>query len=150
MTEMTHTIPPRLREIIEDFQWSEGREKLELLLDFSERMPPLPDWLVAERDQMEQIHECMTPVLVRAVIQDGRMSFYFDIPAESPTVRGYAAILAEGLQGATPQEILRVPGDFFQEMGLDKVLSSQRLNGISAILAYVKRLALEAMNQTNQ
>jgi cysteine desulfuration protein SufE len=150
MTEMTHTIPPRLREIIEDFQWSEGREKLELLLDFSERMPPLPDWLVGERDQMEQIHECMTPVLVRAVIQDGRMSFYFDVPAESPTVSGYAAILAEGLQGATPQEILSIPGDFYQEMGLDKVLSSQRLNGISAILAHVKRLALEAMNQTNQ
>jgi sulfur transfer protein SufE len=29
-------------------------------------------------------------------------------------------------------------------MGLDKVLTSQRLNGMAAILAHMKRLALEA------
>ena len=139
-------IPSRLSEIIEDFQFVEGREKIELLLEYSEKMPPLPDRLREEHDTMELIEECMTPVFVKSEIQEGRMRFYFDVPRESPTVRGYAAILGEGLEGATPEEVLKVPNDFYEQMGLDKVLTSQRLNGMSAILAHMKRLALANKN----
>lgn len=145
MTEQTNHVPAQLQEIIEDFQFCEGREKLELLLEYSERMPPLPEWLLNEHDQMDQVQECMTPVYVQAKTENGRMSFYFDVPEESPTVRGYAAVLAEGLDGATPEEVLGVPAGFYLQMGLEGVLSQQRLNGISAILAHMKRLALEAL-----
>jgi cysteine desulfuration protein SufE len=140
-------MPVRLKEIIEDFQLSEGREKLELLLEFAEQMPELPERLRQNRDQMEFVPECMTPVYVRAEIQAGRMAFYFDVPDESPTVRGYAALMAEGLRGSTPEQVLSIPGDFYQQMGLDQVLSHQRLNGIIAILAHMKRLALEAIGK---
>jgi cysteine desulfuration protein SufE len=139
-------IPPKLREIIEDFEISEGREKIELLVDYAERMPPLPDWLRGEHDRMVQVHECMTPTFVQATIEDGKMTFHFDVPAESPTVRGYAAILGEGLKGATPQEVLAVPADFYEKMGLERVLTSQRLNGLSAILAHMKRLAMQTLS----
>ena len=140
-------IPERLQEIIEDFQWAEGREKLEMLLEYSERMPPLPDWLASEHESMEQVQECMTPVFIAADSQDGKMSFYFDVPPESPTVRGFAAILAEGLDDASPQEVISVPGDFYLAMGLEKVLTHQRLTGISAILGYMKRLAMEQLEE---
>jgi cysteine desulfuration protein SufE len=145
MTEISPPIPPRLQEIIEDFQWSEDREKLELLLEFSERMPPLPDWLQADRSAMEAVPECMTPVSVQSQVEDGRMTFYFEVPPQSPTVRGFAALMAEGVQGATPEQVLNIPADFYQQMGLERVLSNQRLNGISAILAHMKRLALQAI-----
>jgi cysteine desulfuration protein SufE len=110
------TLPSRLQEIVEEFSWAEGREKLDLLLEYSERMPPLPDWLNKDTN-MEQIHECMTPVFVHAEIEDGGMHYYFDVPPESPTVRGYATILAEGLAGQPPKDVLSVPNAFFQEMG---------------------------------
>lgn len=96
---------------------------------------------------MEFVPECMTPVYVQAETNDGRMTFYFDVPEESPTVRGYAALMGDGLRGATPEQVLSVPGDFYQQMGLDKVLSHQRLNGITAILAHMKRLALQALGK---
>lgn len=146
MSETADSIPTRLREIVEEFGWCEGREKLELLLEYSEKIMPLPDWLDKETN-MEQVHECMTPVFVHAEIQDGGMQFYFDVPPESPTVRGYAAILGEGLRGATPEEVIGIPGNFYQQMGLQKVLTTQRLNGISAILAYLKRLASLAIQK---
>jgi len=132
-------------EIIEDFEISVGREKLELLLDYSQRMPPLPEHLSQKHETMDQVRECMTPVFVTAESQNGHMHFYFDVPAESPTVRGYAAMLAEGLDGVSPEEVLAVPADFYLQMGLDKVLTHQRLNGITAILAHMKRLALETV-----
>ena len=145
MSASGDNLPPRLQEIVEDFQWAEGREKLELLLEFSERMPPLPDWLAGQHDSMDQVQECMTPVFVHAENDGGHMRWYFDVPPESPTVRGYAALMAEGLEGATPEEVLAIPGDFFQAMGLQDVISYQRIKGISAILAHMKRLALQAM-----
>ena len=139
-------IPTRLSEIIEDFQWAEGREKIEMLVEFSEKMPPLPEWLKEDHDSMESVPECMTPVFVKAETKDDQMAFYFDVPPESPTVRGFAAILAEGLGGSKPVEVLSVPNDFYHEMGLDGVLTMQRLNGFNAILAHMKRLAAEAMD----
>ena len=146
MSEASSHLPLRLQEIIEEFSWLEGREKLELLLEYSDRMPPLPEWLDKDT-HMEQVHECMTPVFVHAERKNGGMLFYFDVPAESPTVRGYATILGEGLQGASPQEVLAVPVNFYQEMGLHTVLTMQRLNGIGAILAHIKRLAKQELGQ---
>ena len=148
MSESVASIPPRLQEIIEDFSWAEGQEKLELLLEFSEQMPALPDWLHDKRDEMDQVHECMTPVFVHAETHDNKMTFYFDVPPESPTVRGYAAILAEGVQGATPEEVIVIPNDFYLQMGLHQVLSHQRMNGIAAILAHMKRLAVNELSGT--
>lgn len=145
MTESKNGLPARLQEIIEDFEWVEGREKVELLLQYAEEMPPLPEYLRGDRDAMQQVHECMTPVFVKAETRDNRMKFYFDVPEASPTVRGYASILGQGLDGATPEEVLGIPGDFYARMGLEKLLTHQRLNGFGAILAHIKRLALEEL-----
>ncbi|HLF00891.1 MAG TPA: SufE family protein [Anaerolineales bacterium] len=134
-------LPPRLQAIVADFELCEGKEKLELLLEYSNKMPPLPERLAQNRGQLEQVHECMTPVFVHAEMKDGGMEFYFDVPAESPSVRGYAALLSEGVNSCVPNEILAIPGDFYLAMGLQEVLSGQRLNGMRAILAYIKRLA---------
>ncbi len=149
MTDTSSSIPSRLKEIVEDFSVCEGREKLDLLFDYSQRMPPLPDWLKGSRGQFEQVHECMTPVFIHAETKDNRMKFYFDVPEESPSVRGYAALLGEGVDGSTPEQILAIPGDFYYAMGLQEVLTGQRLNGMRAILAYIKRLAQRELARTN-
>lgn len=138
---MSATLPTRLQEIVEDFQIIEGREKLEYLLQFAQSLPPLPERLQGQREAMDHVHECMTPVYVLAEESDGRYRFYFDIPPESPTVRGYAAILEEGLRDVTAAEINAVPLDFYRAMGLQHLLTGQRLNGIGAILAHMKALA---------
>jgi len=148
MSESVGSIPSRLQEIIEDFSWCEGQEKLELLLEFSEKLPPLPDWLHDQRDEMDQVHECMTPVFVYAETNGNKMKFYFDVPPESPTVRGYAALLAEGIQDATPEDVIGIPNDFYLQMGLHQVLSHQRMNGVSVILAYMKRLAVRELSKS--
>jgi len=142
---MITSIPSRLGVIIQDFQFCEGREKIELLIQYSESLPPLPEWLSGQKESMEAVPECMTPVFVQSEIQNGHMTFHFDVPAESPTVRGFAAIMKEGLDGSSAEDILRIPGDFSQQMGLHEVLTHQRLNGLSAILAHMKALAVKTL-----
>jgi cysteine desulfuration protein SufE len=70
------------------------------------------------------------------------MSYYFHIPPDAPTVRGYASILSEGLSGVTAEQVLALPSDFYLAMGLERVISPQRLNGLTAMLAHMKQLAL--------
>ncbi len=137
-------LPPRLQEIISDFAVLEGQEKLEYLMELSEKLPPLPEWLQAQRDSMEIVHECMTTVFVHVAREGSGLNFYLDVPHESPTVRGYATILQEGLSGSTLEQVMAVPTEFYLQMGLQHVLSGQRLTGIGAILAHMKRLAQAA------
>jgi cysteine desulfuration protein SufE len=136
-------LPPKLQEIVEDFASMSREEKLETLVGYAETMPTLPERFKKDRDKMEPVPECMTPVFLAAEKQeDGGIMFYLDIPPQSPTVRGLASILTNGLNGSTMQEILSVPGDFFLPMKLDEAISQQRLNGFIGVLSHMKQAAV--------
>jgi cysteine desulfuration protein SufE len=139
-------LPPKLQEIVDDFATMTREEKIETLVAYSESLPPLPDWLKEERAKMDPVPECMTPVFLYAEKNaDGGLIFHFDIPPQSPTVRGLAAILATGLNGCTPEEVLSVPADFFLPMNLQEAISQQRLNGFIGVLAHMKQAAVKLM-----
>jgi cysteine desulfuration protein SufE len=144
-------LPSKLQTIVQDFGELEGQEKLEYLLELADRLPPLPEWLLGRRDSMDIVHECMTAVFIYAELEaDGGVRFYIDVPPEGPTVRGYATILQEGLSGETAAAVAAVPTEFYLQMGLQQVLSGQRLNGIGAILEHMKRVAAEARPATER
>jgi cysteine desulfuration protein SufE len=77
---------------------------------------------------------------------DNGIIFHFDIPPQSPTVRGLAAILANGLNGSQAEEILSVPTDFFSPMKLEEAITQQRINGFIGVLAHMKQAALKMMS----
>lgn len=133
--------PEALQEIVEMFAEAAPRDRLDLLLEFAETMPdPSPELLEA-RGEMEQVHECASPVFLKARLEDGHVYYDIDVPREAPTVRGFASILHRGLNGATPAAITATPMDLYERLGLNQVLSPQRLNGLSALLVHMKRNA---------
>jgi cysteine desulfuration protein SufE len=139
-------IPDKLQEIVDDFAGMTREEKIETLIGYADSLPPLPDWLEAERGKLEPVPECMTPVfLFGEKGADGGLTFHFDIPRESPTVRGLAAILATGLNGCQPEEILAVPADFYLPMKLEEAISQQRLRGFNGVLAHMRQAAVRAL-----
>ena len=139
-------LPPKLQEIVDDFASMSREEKIETLIGYAESLPSLPERFKEERAKMESIPECMTPVFLFGEKQaDGRVIFHFDIPPQSPTVQGLACILATGLNGCKPEEILAVPADFFAPMKLEEAISGQRLNGFRGVLAHMKQTAVNLM-----
>jgi cysteine desulfuration protein SufE len=97
-------------------------------------------------DGMEQVPECQTPFFLRATVDtDRRVEVWFDCPPEAPTTRAFAGILAEGLADATADEILAVPGDLYQRMGLAQAISPLRVRGGGAILARLQRQVREQL-----
>jgi len=132
-------IPPKLAEIVDEFASAPREVVLEMLLEFSDAVPPLPAEL-SGHDGMEPVPECQTPFFLKATVEpDDTVTTWFDCPPEAPTTRAFAGILSEGLAGASSAEVLAVPDDLYARMGLANAISPLRVRGGSAILARLKR-----------
>jgi cysteine desulfuration protein SufE len=134
-------MPDAMQNIIDMFADAPKQDRLSYLLEFAESLPNLPSELANARDHMEQVHECQSPVFLHTELEDGHVRYHIDVPREAPTVRGFASILHEGLNGATPEQIAATPEDLYRRLKLDDVLSPLRLRGLSALLTYMKRNA---------
>jgi cysteine desulfuration protein SufE len=141
----TSPLPDRLAAVVAAFRAAPPALALDLLLEQAQRVPPLPDELRAHPDRLERVAECQTPFfLATEVDADGRVHLHFDAPEEAPTTRGFAGILWSGLDGATVDEVLSVPLDVADALGLSRAISPLRLRGMSAILARLQRQVREA------
>lgn len=140
--------PDALQEIIETFHDASPEERLDILLEYALDLPDLPEELQQARDTMEQVHECQSPVFLLARMEHGKIYYHIDVPREAPTVRGFAGILYDGLNGAPPAAIVATPNDLYQQLGLHKVLSPLRLRGLTALLSRMKRNARELASAT--
>ncbi len=131
---------PRLQEIADDFNAMPDRDRLQLLLEFSRELPPLPGRYADHRDLLEPVPECQTPLFLAVEVEpDSTVRLFFDAPQEAPTTRGFAAILHAGLDGLPADEVLATPAEFTGQLGLQDLVSPLRLRGMAAMLARIKR-----------
>lgn len=139
-------LPEKLARIVDLFAGAPRELRLQALLEYSRKVAPLPEHLAGHREEMEQVVECQTPFFLATEVADDRtVRLWFDVPAEAPTTRGFAGILTSGFEGATAEEILATPDDFYDDLGLAEVISSLRLRGMAAILFRLKRQVRDAM-----
>ena len=137
-SDKPRSLPAPLAEVVSDFQDVEGQDKLKLLLEFADELPPLPAGL--SEAAMEPVPECQSPLFLHVdAINRADVRLYFSAPAEAPTTRGFAGILAAGLDRQPAADILAVPDDFYADLGLSALISPLRLRGMSAMLARIKR-----------
>ena len=136
----TGTLNPRLAEIVEDFTSLPGKERLQLLLEFSDDLAALPERYAGHRDLLERVPECQSPLFLAVEVDDGdAVHLFFDAPPEAPTTRGFAGILQAGLDGLDADEVLATPDEFTGQLGLTELVSPLRLGGMSAMLSRIKR-----------
>lgn len=127
-----------LQQTVDDFQAMEEQDRLQLLLEFADELPELPPRYAEHPDLLERVVECQSPVFLFVEVDD-HVHVHATAPPESPTTRGFASILAQGLEGATAEEALAVPADMPRMLGLDRVVSPLRLRGMSGMLSRIQR-----------
>jgi cysteine desulfuration protein SufE len=137
-------LPPSLQAIREDFLALSVQDRLQLLLEFSDSLPVVPEELVAP-DAWERVEECQSPVFITVDTRPAAVTVYATAPEEAPTTRGFASILVQGLHGMTPDQVLAVPPDFPLQLGLQNAVSMLRLRGMSGMLWRIKRQVEEAL-----
>ena len=136
----TTALHPQLQEIADEFAAVPESERLQLLLEFAQELPPLPARYAEQHDLLEPVPECQTPLFLAVEISPNEtVHLFFDVPAEAPTTRGFAGILHAGLDGLNADEVLATPGEFSSQLGLQDLVSPLRLRGMAAMLARIKR-----------
>ena len=137
---MRAELPEGLAQIRADFHDLEIRDRLQLLLEFSNELPGLPERYSEHPDLLERVEECQSPVFIFVEVDDHDIvHLYATAPKEAPTTRGFASILVQGLAGLTVQEVLDIPDDFPQDLGLTEAVSPLRVRGMTALLGRTKR-----------
>jgi cysteine desulfuration protein SufE len=135
----------RLDEIIETFQSVDPETRLELLLDYSKRLPPLDPAYHAARDAgLYGVPECMTPVFLHVTRENGAFRLHAAVGEEAPTVKGFVGVLHQAFDGAPPAEVAAAPADLVHRMGLADVLRMNRTVGLSAIVSRIKAAAAKS------
>jgi cysteine desulfuration protein SufE len=136
----TYELPAALAEIRDDFLELDVRTRLQLLLEFSNELPALPERYRDHPDLLERVEECQSPVFLFVEVDSNNIvHLHATAPAEAPTTRGFASILAQGLGGLSSAEVLAVPDDFPNTLGLTEAVSPLRIRGMTAMLGRAKR-----------
>lgn len=124
----------------QDFNALSVRDRLLLLLEFSDNLPDLPQRYSEHPNLLERVEECQSPVYLFVEVENNdKVHLFFSAPPEAPTTRGFAGVLHEALNGHSVTEVLAVDEDFPNRLGLTEAVSPLRLSGMRAILRRIKR-----------
>lgn len=132
-------LPGPLAEIRDDFLSFTEKERLQLLLEFANELPALPDRYAEHPELLERVEECQSPVYLFVDVVDGAVQVHATAPAEAPTTRGFASILVQGISGLPADVVLAIPDDYPLQLGLTAAVSPLRLRGMSGMLWRIKR-----------
>ncbi|GAA5197988.1 SufE family protein [Microbacterium jejuense] len=137
---MTDTLPEPLAEIRDEFLELAESDRLQLLLEYSYELPAIPAAYEGHPELAERVVECQSPVYIIVDVDEaGVVAMHATAPAEAPTTRGFASILAQGLTGLSVADVLAVPGDYPQSLGLTRVVSPLRISGMTGMLLRAQR-----------
>ena len=134
---MALTIKEIENEIVEEFdQYEDQMDKYEYIIDQGRLLPALPEEYKTD-DFM--VKGCQSKVWLRAYKDGDVMKIQVD--SNTAITKGIAALLWRVLSGQKPQDILDADLAFIERTGLRSHLSSQRSNGLSAMIVKIKQYA---------
>lgn len=124
-------------EIIEEFSWFEDpMEKYEHIIDLGRSLEAYPDQY---RDEQHLVKGCQSKVWLHAQPGEGKLHFYAD--SNTFITKGIIALLLRVLNNKEPDEIIKANLDFINAIDLRSHLSSQRSNGVTAMIEKIRAYA---------
>ncbi|CAB4959181.1 unannotated protein [freshwater metagenome] len=133
------SLDQQLADLSADFAELSVQNRLDLLLEFANTIPEVPERLVGHPDLLERVEECQSPVFLLVEVDDGLVTIHFTVPREAPTTRGFASILHSLLSGRTVPEVLTASDSIPDSLSLSDAVSPLRLRGMRGMLARIKR-----------
>ena len=92
-----------------------------------------------ERVDSNLVPGCSSRVWLVGTMDDGVCRFRMD--ADSPLVKGLAALLCELYDGERPSEVAATEPELFDQLGFARNLSPTRLNGVAQIRTVIRNFA---------
>jgi cysteine desulfuration protein SufE len=141
----TRPIPEGIQKILRRFATLTPDLTRQALVQYANRLPPLPErFQQLDREQFA-VHECQTPVAIYPEVVDGRMHYYADVPQGAPTIRALLAMIFEAVNDQPPEAVLAIPQDFVRQV-MDRLGLGTREVGLNAMVERLKRAARAALD----
>lgn len=141
----THSqIPPGIQKILNRFATLTPDMTRQALVQYANRLPPLPERFAGLDREQHRVHECQTPVALFSEVEDGRMHYYADVPQGAPTIRALLALIFDAVNGQPPETVLAIPPDFVR-LVMSKIGLGTREVGLNAMVERLKRAARDAV-----
>lgn len=86
-----------------------------------------------------RVTECQTPVFLWLEREGDALRLHAEVPRESPTVRGFVALLQRELDGGPIAAARELPADLLHLLGLDDALGMLRSQGLAAVVQRIRR-----------
>ena len=139
-------IPPSIDKILRRFATLSPDMTRQALVQYANKLPPLPQHLQGVDLEQYRVHECQTPVAIFPEVVDGKMYYHADVPRESAAIRALLAMIFDAVNGQPPETVLAIPPDFVRQV-MGKIGLSAREAGLTAMVERLKRAARIAVQE---
>ena len=133
------------KAIVEDFEFiDDWEDRYRYIIEKGKSMPSLDDALKVDATK---VHGCASQVWMHSTIDDE--IFYFDGDSDAIIVRGLISLLKSLYNGVPLSAVLKIDAVIeLERLGLTEHLSSQRSNGLNAMVNRIKKIVnTELTNQ---
>ncbi len=128
---------PTLDRIVERLGGTtDPKRRYEYVLWLARKLAPLPEEF---RQEAYRVKGCVSQVFVVGELVEGKLHWQGDSDAQ--ITKGLLALLIEGLEGLTPQQVTAVDPSFIAATGLQASLTPSRANGFLNILRMMQAQA---------
>ena len=131
------------QEIVDAFNEVPVSSKLELLLEYANSLPAIPERYADHPELLERVEECQSPAYLFVEVGNGKANIFLTAPAEAPTTRGFASLLQLALDGQNIDTIIAFSDQFIQDLKLSELVSPLRIRGMHGMLTRIKRQVQE-------
>ena len=126
-------------ELEEEFAlFDDWRDKVEHLIELGKELPPLPD---TSKTEGNKVRGCQSQVWLVAELDEGEGVLRLRADSDAVLVKGLIALLLRLYDGLEPVEILAHPPDVLERIGLAKLLTPGRNNGLYSMVARIRAVA---------
>jgi cysteine desulfuration protein SufE len=111
-------------------------DRYQYIIELGRKLPPYPaGW----QDEAHQVKGCQSQVWLAALVVGETL--YFAGASDAAIVSGLVALVLRVYSGRGRAEILATPAGFLKDLGLIAALSTNRGNGVAAMVERIHEIA---------
>jgi cysteine desulfuration protein SufE len=134
----TATITDAASALEEEFAlFDDWRDKVEYIIELGKDLPPLPD---AHKTEANKVRGCQSQVWMVAELEPGGR-IHLRADSDAVLVKGLISLLLRLYDRRTAEEILDNPPKVLETIGLQKLLTPGRSNGLYSMVARIRSFA---------
>jgi cysteine desulfuration protein SufE len=140
----TNTVSDRAQQIVDEFAlFDDWMSRYEYLIELGDDIPLIDE---EKKTDDNYIHGCQSDVWIETDFDDEERALHLRGDSNAKITKGLAALIIRVLNEQPPEVVANADFDFLDDIGLHDHLSSQRNNGLKAMIEAVRERARAIRN----